>query len=99
MLELRKWELSSRKSLFDVKNIGDHNDGVDRDEIGGKNGIEPMALASSKHFDCPLLDGTVTFFTKMTTGVTLRSNISGDLMGRAYPRMNQVIPCVYSDNG
>ncbi|KZT38595.1 putative Hydantoinase/oxoprolinase [Sistotremastrum suecicum HHB10207 ss-3] len=49
------------------------------DEIGGKNGIEPMALASSKHFDCPLLDG--------------------DLMGRAYPRMNQVIPCVYSDNG
>ncbi|KZS88588.1 hydantoinase/oxoprolinase [Sistotremastrum niveocremeum HHB9708] len=49
------------------------------DEIGGKNGIEPIALASSKHFDCPLLDG--------------------DLMGRAYPRMNQVIPCVYSDNG
>ncbi|THH04846.1 hypothetical protein EW145_g5222 [Phellinidium pouzarii] len=50
-----------------------------RDEIGGKNGLEPMLLAARNEFDLPVIDG--------------------DLMGRAYPKLNQIIPCIYKENG
>ncbi|KAL5514548.1 hypothetical protein ACEPAG_1864 [Sanghuangporus baumii] len=49
------------------------------DEIGGKNGLEPMLLAAQGGFDYPVVDG--------------------DLMGRAYPRLEQILPCIFKENG
>ncbi|KAL5478599.1 hypothetical protein ACEPAI_2783 [Sanghuangporus weigelae] len=49
------------------------------DEIGGKNGLEPMLLAAQDDFDYPVVDG--------------------DLMGRAYPRLEQILPCIFKQNG
>ncbi|KAH8112959.1 DUF917-domain-containing protein [Phellopilus nigrolimitatus] len=49
------------------------------DEIGGKNGLEPMLLAAREEFDLPVVDG--------------------DLMGRAYPRLEQILPCIFKENG
>ncbi|KAL5520937.1 hypothetical protein ACEPAF_2940 [Sanghuangporus sanghuang] len=49
------------------------------DEIGGKNGLEPMLLATQDGFDYSVVDG--------------------DLMGRAYPRLEQILPCIFKENG
>ncbi|KLO06736.1 DUF917-domain-containing protein [Schizopora paradoxa] len=49
------------------------------DEIGGKNGLEPMLLATETDFNLPIVDA--------------------DLMGRAYPRLDQILPCIAKEKG
>ncbi len=68
------------------------------DEIGGKNGLEPMLLATEPDFDIPIVDGKSDAMNLLLVSL-LTLPTPADLMGRAYPRLDQILPCIAKKNG